>query len=269
MAGTEVYILCDMEGITGAVSYQMDVFPNAPNYSKARRWLTDDLEAAMQGAHEAGADHFTVYDMHFHGANVMADHLHLPCTIIRGKPLVSGMRRGIKGMFMIGLHAMAGTERGVLPHTYNHEIERIELNGMAVGEIGIEAAAAGSYGIPLLLVVGDEEGCEEARTLLGPIETVAVKWLDDHRKVVLKSDEEARQEIFDAAQRAVARTSKQKPLRISGRCELRIACKDASFRDKLHEKCGGEPEGSDSLILQGPDMRTVYEQFRKSQVRTA
>ncbi|MEW6357355.1 MAG: M55 family metallopeptidase [Planctomycetota bacterium] len=267
MIDSEIYILCDMEGITGAATCEQDVYPDAPNYPKARRWLTADLETAMAGAHEAGADHFTVYDMHFQGTNILADHLHLACTIIRGKPFLSGLREGVKGMFMIGLHAMAGNERGVMPHTYNHEIQRIELNGMAVGEIGLEAAGAGSYGIPLILVVGDQEGCEEARWLLGPIETVAVKWLDDKGRVVLKPAEESRQEIFEAAQRAVRRAAELKPLRISGHCELRIVCRDSAFRDKLCNKCGGAPEGENSLLLQGPDVRAVYEHFRRSQVR--
>ena len=57
MPGNEIYILCDMEGITGAVSYETDVSPGAANYEKARQWLTDDLKAAMSGAHESGASH--------------------------------------------------------------------------------------------------------------------------------------------------------------------------------------------------------------------
>ena len=122
MAGTEIYILCDMEGITGAKSYEDEVFPDAPNYEQARQWLTDDLKAAMAGAHEAGADHFTIYDMHFRGTNIFADQLHLPCTIIEGKPYEGGLHEGMAAMFMIGLHAMAENGRGVLPHTYNHEI---------------------------------------------------------------------------------------------------------------------------------------------------
>lgn len=267
MRSNEIYVLCDLEGVTNATGYATDVSPDAPDYEKARRWLTDDLKAAMSGAHEAGADHFTVYDMHFHGRNVLGDQIPFPCTLIGGKPEGSGMREGMAAMFMVGLHAMAENAKGVLPHTYNHEIKRIELNGMAVGEIGLEAAAAGSYGIPLALVVGDLEGCEEARALLGPIETVAVKWNNAEGKLVLRDANEVRKEIATAAFRAMSRAGSMRPLRISGHCELRVVCEGTAFRDRLVEKCGGEAAGPNEMLLRGQDVRSVYARFRKSQIR--
>jgi len=267
MPETHIYILCDMEGITNAVSYERDVFPDAPNYEQARQWLTDDLKAAMAGAREAGADGFTLYDMHFHGTNVFSEQLDPPFTLIEGKPEEGQMREGMAGLFLVGFHAMAGNERGVLPHTYNHPIRRIELNGLPVGEIGLEAAGAGSYGIPLGLVVGDREGCEEAKALLGDVETADVKWLDDRGEVALRSPDDARRAIREAAARAVARANELEPFHVPGPCELRIRCEDTTFRDGLLAQCGGERVGDDTLILRGPDARSVHSLFRKSQAR--
>jgi D-amino peptidase len=87
------------------------------------------------------------------------------------------LEAGCDAALLVGQHARAGAERGVLSHTVSstrwHELR---FNGVAVGEVGINAALCGTWGCPVALVTGDDVVCAEASELLGPrLHTVAVK----------------------------------------------------------------------------------------------
>ncbi len=150
----KIYIIIDMEGITGVVSPDKQAEPGSPGYEEAREFLMSDLNAGVEGALEGGASQVLIYDMHYYGLNVILDKLHSKAKIIMGNPHVvspeMGLNNTFKGMLMIGFHAMAETEEALLPHTYSHDMKALYLNGVLMGEIGMEAAIAGSYGVPLI-----------------------------------------------------------------------------------------------------------------------
>ncbi|MBA7490628.1 hypothetical protein ES702_01166 [subsurface metagenome] len=186
----KIYIIIDMEGITGVVSPDKQAKPGSPGYEEAREFLMSDLNATVQGTLEGGASEVLIYDMHYYGLNVILDKLHPKAKIIMGNPHVvspeMGLNNTFKGMLMIGFHAMAETEGALLPHTYSYDMKALYLNGVLMGEIGMEASIAGTYGIPLVMLSGDSKGIEEGKKIVEDFEEATVKYaIDDEGAVCL------------------------------------------------------------------------------------
>ncbi|NQT40702.1 MAG: M55 family metallopeptidase [Planctomycetes bacterium] len=172
-------IRCDMEGVTGVVSYEQ-ADPAGPEYELARQWFMAELIALVEGLQEGGAGRIVVYDEHYYGRNIDLAALPTGATAICGKPpyradWAGGLDGSFAGVILHGLHAMHGTPGALLPHTYEHDIGQLVLNDTTVGEIGMEAAVAGDFGVPVVMLTGDSAGAIEAETLLPGIRTVSVK----------------------------------------------------------------------------------------------
>ena len=176
-----VYISIDMEGIAGVV-HEDQTNPIEPRvaaeYGRFRRVMTAEANAAIEGALEAGATEIVVNDSHWDMRNLLAEELHPAAELVAGstKPLsmMEGIDRGFETAFCLGYHAMAGTPRAILDHTYTDRIQAVRLNGRAVGELGLNAALAGRFGVGVALVSGDAAFAAEARALLGDRVTVVV-----------------------------------------------------------------------------------------------
>ena len=174
----KVYISVDMEGVSGLTDPE-DMHAGGRGYERGCELMTADANAAITGAFEAGADAVVVNDSHASGKNLRADLIDERCTLIRGngKPLAmgEGLDPSYDAALYVGYHARAG-RHGVLNHTWmGHEIQNVHLNGAPIGEIGLMAAYAGTFGVPVALVAGDDAACAEARETLGDVSTVAVK----------------------------------------------------------------------------------------------
>jgi len=178
-----VYISVDMEGIAGVV-HESQTDPTDParaaEYARFRRLMTAEANAAVEGAVAAGATRVVVNDSHWFMRNLLAEELHQAAELVAGDPKPRSMVQGIDGGFdaalFIGYHARAGTARAILDHTYADRIYEVRLNGKAVGELGINAALAGVYGVPVALVSGDSALAAEAKDLLGDgVSAVVVK----------------------------------------------------------------------------------------------
>ena len=180
-----VYISVDMEGIAGVVD-ESQTNPADPTfaheYARFRRLMTDEANAAIAGALEGGATGIVVNDSHWHMRNLLAEELHQGAELISGDPKPLSMMQGIDAeprfdaALFIGYHAKAGTARAILDHTYADKVLDARLNGRSVGEVGLNAALAGVYGVPVALVSGDAALAAEVRDLLGPeVATVVVK----------------------------------------------------------------------------------------------
>lgn len=177
-----VYISVDMEGIAGVV-HEDQTNPVDPRcrgeYDRFRRLMTAEANAAIEGALEAGAETVAVNDSHWNMRNLLAEELHEAAELIAGDPKPASMMEGLDDSFQaacfIGYHAMGGTARAVLDHTYTDKVFAVTLNGRPVGELGINAAYAGTMGVPVVMVSGDAAACAEAKALLPDVVTVAVK----------------------------------------------------------------------------------------------
>jgi D-amino peptidase len=264
---TEFYVIADMEGITGLSSYETEMYPHCPDYPRARREFVADMRAALDGARAAGATHFTVYDIHYRADNLVGADLGPNVALYAGKPLENGLRRGQAGLFVIGLHARAGVQ-GILPHTYQHAIESMTLNGVPVGEIAMEAYGAAALGIPLCLVTADEAGCREAEALAPGMVTVATKGHREDGSIEFYDSDQVREQIRRAAEEAVRRSGGLAPLSDPGDCRLEVHYNDPALAAQMAEKSGAEMPDERTLVINGSGVGEVYEQFRLTQVRS-
>ncbi len=178
--GYKIYISVDMEGVVGVVTGD-HLGPSGFEYSRAREWLTNEVLAAIEGARAAGATEFVISDSHGNGENLLLDRLPEDVTLIRAWPRPLMMMEGIDESFdaaiFIGYHSSTNNPAGVRAHTMSSgRLAGVYLNGVAVPEAGINAAIAGHFGVPVIMISGDDAIAEEIRTLVGDIETAVVKW---------------------------------------------------------------------------------------------
>ena len=172
-------VRCDIEGVSGVVSYEQ-AEPGKLEYCFGKKMLMADLIALIEGLNAGGADEIVIYDEHYYGRNIDLDVLPENVSVICGKPpyrknWAGGLDETFTGLILLGLHSKYGTPEGLLSHSYELDIKDIVLNGTSVGEIGVETAIAGDYGVPLLMITGDSAGVDEARQLIQGVEGVTVK----------------------------------------------------------------------------------------------
>jgi len=175
-----VFMMTDIEGVAGVCSHVTHSYSDGKYYEHSRRLLTAEVNAAVDGLIEAGADDVLVYDGHGPGA-VWFEDLHARARLWHGRPVIGMTQRcDIVQRFdvavMIGQHAMAGVGDGNQNHTQSsQQIQYIKLNDKPIGEIAQFVLFMGSFGIPLIFLAGDEAACAEAQALLPGITTAAVK----------------------------------------------------------------------------------------------
>jgi len=167
----KIYVSLDMEGATGIVSPE-HVRPGSQEYPFGRAMQAHDLAAVLEGLAEEGVSEVLVNDSHWSMTNLDIRPLPSGTRLISGWPKPLSMVEGAEGFdaaFFLCYHAMAGTEKAVLDHTLSGgTVHDVVLNGMKVGETGINAALCGVLDVPVALVTGDLAACWEAESLLGP-----------------------------------------------------------------------------------------------------
>lgn len=175
-----VFISADLEGVAGVVHGE-HTMRDGREHESARKLMTGEVNAAVEGALAGGADLVIVNDSHGTKRNLIPEQLHKDALLITGSPKPYSMMEGIQdnegyccAMF-VGYHAAMG-RHGVLSHTYVGSVVReVRINGRMMGETGINALIAGYFGVPLTLVTGDQQVCDEAATLLPGVVTAPVK----------------------------------------------------------------------------------------------
>ena len=174
----KIHIRCDMEGVAGVVGMPQ-VTPSHPEYALAREWFMAELLALVEGLLEGGAGDVSVYDEHWFGRNIDIARLPAGVRAFCGKPpyradWAGGLDASTDCLILHGLHSMEGAGH-LLSHTYEPDFKAIYLNGVHVGEIGVETAIAGDWGVPLALVAADSAGAAEARALVPGVAVVVTK----------------------------------------------------------------------------------------------
>ncbi|MHC4598416.1 MAG: M55 family metallopeptidase [Planctomycetota bacterium] len=224
----KVFIAYDMEGATG-VTHGEQIHSAGKEYGEARRWLTGDVNAAIRGAFDGGAELVRISEGHGNMRNILLDEVDERVEIVRGMALereicqIETLDEGFDLLLLVGYHAKAGTPDGILSHTWIGGIVReFRIAGTVVGEIGIAGAAGGSFGIPVGLVAGDEAVCREAKELFGEVETVAVKRGLGNRLAVCLPPGKTGPLIEGGARRAVEKASSWKPFEVLTPVEIAI-----------------------------------------------
>lgn len=213
----KIYINTDLEGISGVYKFDQTRVKDTPLNIQACEYFMDDLAAVIHGLRDAGATEIVVLDGH--GSQCVIPHLMDPgATYITGKPRpgagnLTDLDSSFAGMVMVGFHAMMGTSDGVLNHTQSSLSEnRYWYNGVESGEIAQNAAIAGYYGVPVIMVTGDVATCREATRFFGSnCITVAVKRGLSRESAQLYPFEETRKALYEGAKKAIAAISTCKP----------------------------------------------------------
>jgi D-amino peptidase len=208
-----VYISVDMEGIAGVV-HEDQTNPIDPRcageYARFRRLMTAEANAAIEGALAAGATRIWVNDSHWNMRNLLAEELHEAAELISGDPkprsMMEGIDAGFDAAFFIGYHARSRTRNATLDHTYTDRVAECRVNGRPLGELGLNAALAGTYGVPVALVSGDSALAAEVREVLGEsTASVVVKEAVSRHAARSVAPAVAQRRIRQAATTALAR----------------------------------------------------------------
>jgi D-amino peptidase len=212
--GKKVYISVDMEGISG-ISGDDQLSATGREYDRSRKLMAEDTNAAIRGALAAGATDVVVNDAHGSHRNLRPEDLHPSARLITHGFKRYGMMEGLDDSFdaaiFIGYHAKAENPGGLFPHTGTGVVRDLQVNGRSVGEGGMNTLFAAWYGVPIVLVTGDDVAVAQVREVATLARGVAVKRAINVRAVELKPLEQARREIEAAARDGVASAKKIPP----------------------------------------------------------
>jgi D-amino peptidase len=207
----KLFISSDIEGTAGIVDWEQVRAPGA-EYEIGRQLLTNEVNAAIDGAVQAGASHILVNDAHRTMYNLRPGELHHRASYLSGrhKPLymMEGLDATFDAVFMVAYHGAIGAERAILSHTYNPSaVWEVRLNGIAVGESALNALVALHHRVPVVLITGDDATAEEARPFLPDVEAVIVKRSITRFAAESLHPDRACELIRAGAARALARSS--------------------------------------------------------------
>lgn len=176
----KVFISADIEGITGVIHDNQTTNTQSSEYAQARKWMTRDVNSAIEGALEAGAKEIYVKDAHADGRNLLPDELKKEAFLISGWDVMYNMVQGIDETFdaliLIGYHSMALTENGILAHTMTSCLRQLLINERPFGEAEISALTAGYYGVPVTFISGDQKVVDELKNFVKNIYYVITKY---------------------------------------------------------------------------------------------
>ncbi|MCJ7563015.1 MAG: M55 family metallopeptidase [Candidatus Aminicenantes bacterium] len=219
-APLKVFVSVDMEGIWGVV-HSDQTSADSRDYSYARKWMAEDVNAVVEGLLEAGATEVVVNDSHGSMRNILPQDFHPKASLISGSPKPLSMMQGIDGSFaaciFVGYHAKAGTTSSVLDHTISGSaMKSIKINGLELPELGINGAIAGYFKVPVIMLSGDAETCRQAKTILGSeIVTADVKEGLGRFAARLLPADEARRRLKEGAKQALLKRDKIAPFMLN------------------------------------------------------
>jgi D-amino peptidase len=227
-AQTKIYVNTDLEGISGVFKFDQTREKDTPLNIQACEYFMGDIAAVVHGLRDGGATEVIVLDGH--GSQAVIPQLMEPgAKYITGRPRpgagnLSALDSSFTGMVMVGFHAMMGTPEGVLNHTQSSKTEdRYWYNGVESGELAQNALIAGYYGIPVIMVTGDEATTREANKFFGnSIITVPVKKGLAREAAILYPFKETRKALYEGAKRAMNVISSCKPYKTDTPINVKI-----------------------------------------------
>ncbi|MFE0025962.1 M55 family metallopeptidase [Amycolatopsis sp. NPDC059021] len=218
-----IMISADMEGATG-VTWTDDVIPGTPQWQRFRKLFTGDVNATLAGLFDAGATDVLVNEAHSSQRNLLLEDLDGRARMLTGrhKPLsmMQGIDSGVDGVVFLGYHAGAGFD-GVLSHTYlENQITGVWLDDVPASEGRLNAAMAAEYGVPVLLVSGDDQTCDDARDYAPDAELVPVKECVSRYAAICLPPARTAELLSEAAAESMKRAGKSTPAPGSHRIEV-------------------------------------------------
>jgi len=259
--GLKIYISADMEGLVGTVTDEQ-LGPGGFEYQYFREIMTAEVNAAIDAARAAGATEFVISDSHGNGQNLLIGQLPDDVTIIRSWPRELSMMAGIDdsfdGVIFIGYHASTANTRGVRAHTMSSaNITSLRLNGIEMTEGSMAAAAAGHFGVPVIMVSGDDAAVAENQVLIGNIEGAVVKWAKGFHSAETLTPEAAYEVIRTRTMSAINRIGDFQPYVLETPIELELTLKNYTPVELLGYLPNVERVNSHTIRYVGQDIIEV------------
>lgn len=260
-----VYISSDIEGAAGIVDWGQ-VIPGRPEFEIGRRLLLGEVNAAIEGAIDAGATHVLVNDSHHSMQNMPPGELAGGAAYLSGrhKPLymMEGLDGGFDAVFMVAYHGSIGAERAALSHTYNpRAVYEVRLNGTPVGESALNALVALHHGVPVALVTGDEVTAEEGRRFSPSVEAVVVKRSVTRLAAESLHPDRARELIRAGARRALERAAEIGPPRIDLPATIEVDLLTADMAELATAVRGVERVRPRTVAIEGDHPLDLFQAF--------
>ena len=263
----KIFISTDFEGVAGIVDWDQ-IMVGSYDYPLGRRLLLGEVNAAIQGAAEAGAEQFLVNDSHSTMRNLEPDLLHARASLLSGKHkpmyMMEGLDATFDAIFFLGYHGSIGASQAVLSHSYNpRAIWQVKQGGQIIGETGINALVAAHFGVPIVLVTGDQTTAAEAEQLTPVPHCVEVKRSVSRYAAESLHPEVARERIHEGARLAIGDLSHRDAPRLPGEIDLEITFLTADMAEMATWLRGVEPAGRDTrtVRLVADEPLEVYRTF--------
>jgi D-amino peptidase len=269
----KILIVNDIEGISG-IDNVRQIHYGYKEFEEGRIQVTEDVNAAIRGLRAGGATEIRVVDSHGSGGpnkNIIPEKLERDIVLFQEGPVYKRLKeaadKSIDAAVFVGFHAMADTKDGFLRHTITLE-PRIRINSKPVGETAIDAYALAEYGIPVIMVTGDQALVREASTFLPGIETAQVKTSLDCRTTNCIPLSEARRLILATAKRALSRVDESMPVQITTPIEIDVSFPRKEQTDLCETIPRAKRKGEHTISYIAEDWDEAYS-FVRTTIRLA
>ena len=254
----KIYISVDMEGVVGVVTADQ-LTPTGFEYERFREFMTQEANATIEAAFAAGATEVTVSDSHGNAENLLIEKLPKNVLLVRGFPRPLEMMQGIDetfdGVIFIGYHSSTTNPLGVRAHSFSSaRLADVRLNDLSMSEGSFNAAIAGHFNVPVIMVSGDDAAVKEVTSVVGDIEGAVVKWNYGFHSAKTIMPEAAYALIREKVKAAVGRIKDFKPYKVKTPVQLDVRFKNYRPSEVLGYLSIVERTDSHSIRFMGKDM---------------
>jgi len=257
-----VLLYYDMEGISGQKDIRSLSFGN-PEYESARVWLTNDVNAVIEGLFAGGADGVDVVDAHGSGnpdPDVLVEHLDRRAVLMaRDRPFRPYVDLTEKGRYdavaVVCMHSRTGGG-GFAAHTYTLGMDWI-LNDMPVNETEIIAYSWGRAGVPVVFASGDDTLRDQLAWMTW-LEYVTVKTARGAGDADVRPFPEVHAEMKALAEKSIKNRAAARAVRLKGPIKAQLhAVYPASL--SILEGVPGIDFGDQTVTFQAADFDEAYD----------
>jgi D-amino peptidase len=221
--------------------------------------MTQEVNVAIDAARAAGATEIVVSDSHGNGQNLLIEKLPSNIWVIRSWPrplmMMQGIDQSFAGVIFIGYHAATTNPQGVRAHTISSaRLADVRLNGTSVSEAGLNAAIAGHFNVPVIMVSGDDVVVKETQALLGDVEGAVVKYASGFHSARTMTPEAGQYVIKEKVMKAIRRIKDFKPYKVNVPVQLEVRFKNYRPSEVLSYLSIVERVDAHSIRFVGKDM---------------
>lgn len=261
----KVFISADIEGITG-ITHDEQTYGTSSEYMQGKKWMTADVNAAIEGALKAGATEIYVKDAHGNGRNIILDELKKEAFLIAGWDVLGSMVQGIDDSFdaliLIGYHSMVGTENGIIAHTMTGIVKQLSINDKPIGEPELSSLTAGHYGVPIVFIAGDQTAVKELSSFVGEIPHVITKYGMGASTGRLIHPELNQKAINEEVYKALSNLSKFKPFKMDLPLKMSLKVSMIKMADLISLVPNVHRISKEEVMFEAKDVLEMLRMFR-------